>query len=106
MGDVTDMMLDGTLCEGCGAYLGEAVDYPRRCRQCQKDQRVDALKTATHAHHRETKMPCPTCNKRVKIAGLTDHMRDAHGVRPNTEAHGRRSRTVKPLVGNLDREEA
>ena len=86
MGDVADMMLDGTLCEGCGVYLGEAVDYPRRCRQCQKDQRVDALRTATHTHHREKKTPCPACGKRVKIIGLTDHMRDSHGVRPNAKS--------------------
>lgn len=88
MGDVADMMLDGTLCEGCGVYLGEAVDYPRRCKQCQKDQRVDALRTATHAHHREQKTPCPTCGRRVKIVGLTDHMRDSHGVRPNAKVSG------------------
>ena len=85
MGDVADMMLDGMLCEGCGVYLGEAVNYPRRCKSCQKGRRIDALRTATHTHHREQKTQCPTCGKRVKIAGLTDHMRDAHGVRPNAD---------------------
>jgi hypothetical protein len=32
-GDVADMMLDGTLCEGCGAYLddGPAPGFPRYC---------------------------------------------------------------------------
>lgn len=88
MGDVADMMLDGTLCEGCGVYLGEAVGYPRRCRKCQKDQRVDALRTATHTHHREQKTQCPTCGRRVKIVGLTDHMRDSHGVMPNAIGQG------------------
>ncbi len=82
MGDLTDMILDGTLCEGCGVYLGEPVDYPRRCHRCQKDQRVDALKTATHTHYRETKTRCPQCGKRVKITGLTDHVRDAHAAGP------------------------
>jgi len=35
MGDVADMMLDGTLCEGCGKYLGNPVGYPRRCKKCE-----------------------------------------------------------------------
>jgi Zn finger protein HypA/HybF involved in hydrogenase expression len=79
MGDLADMMLDGTLCEGCGVYLGDAVGYPRRCKPCRKDQRTDAVRTATHIHHRATKTECPTCGRRVKIVGLADHMRDSHG---------------------------
>ena len=32
MGEIADMMLDGTLCEGCGVYLeGEPTGYPRYC---------------------------------------------------------------------------
>lgn len=27
-----------------------------------------------------SKVQCKTCGKHVKAAGLTDHMRDAHGV--------------------------
>lgn len=36
MGEIADMMLDGTLCEGCGVYLeGEANGYPRYCsKEC------------------------------------------------------------------------
>lgn len=35
MGDIADMMLDGTLCEGCGVYLpGEGEGIPRYCRDC------------------------------------------------------------------------
>lgn len=78
MGDVADMMLDGTLCEGCGVYLGDSVGYPRRCKHCQKYQRTDAARTVHHIHHREQKIACPTCGKRVKIVGLSDHIRDAH----------------------------
>ena len=83
MGEIADMMIDGELCEGCGGYIGEPVGYPRRCGPCRKEQRTDALRTVTHSHHRTKKTECPTCGKRVKIVGLTDHMRDSHGVRPN-----------------------
>jgi hypothetical protein len=35
MGDIADMMLDGTLCEGCGEFLDEnPPGYPRRCIGC------------------------------------------------------------------------
>jgi len=88
MGDIADMMLDGTLCEGCGVYLGEAVDYPRRCGPCKKDQRTDAVRTAAHMHHRATKTQCPQCGKSVKIVGLADHMRDAHGMGDSIELRG------------------
>jgi hypothetical protein len=37
MGDIADMHLDGTLCECCGIFLGDAVGYPRRCAECGAD---------------------------------------------------------------------
>ena len=37
MGEVADMMLDGTLCEGCGVYIG--ADYgPSYCRDCASER--------------------------------------------------------------------
>jgi hypothetical protein len=80
MGEIAEMMLDGTLCEGCGTFMGESVGYQQRCLSCRKDGRVDALRTTAHVHHRAQKMPCTTCGKRVKVAGLNDHMRDAHAA--------------------------
>jgi len=39
MGDIADMMLDGTLCEGCGEFLdGESFGVPRYCRGCSRDR--------------------------------------------------------------------
>jgi len=29
MGEIADMKLDGTLCEACGAFIGDEVGYPR-----------------------------------------------------------------------------
>jgi len=37
MGIYADMMLDGTLCEQCGTFIGEAVGYPRKCVDCRDD---------------------------------------------------------------------
>lgn len=40
MGDIADMMLDGTLCGGCGVFLdGEGFGVPRYCRGCRSEQR-------------------------------------------------------------------
>lgn len=35
MGDIAEMMLDGTLCEGCGEYLGSNNGYATRCAGCR-----------------------------------------------------------------------
>lgn len=78
MSDIVDQMIDGTLCNGCGVYLGGAQGYPKWCRACQKTHRADALRTAAHVHHRDNKINCPQCNKRVKIVGLAQHIKDAH----------------------------
>jgi hypothetical protein len=29
------MMLDGTLCEGCGVFMGDPHGFPRRCQDCK-----------------------------------------------------------------------
>ncbi len=38
MGEIADMILDGTLCEVCGQYIGEPCDYPRTCADCKEDE--------------------------------------------------------------------
>lgn len=38
MGDIADMMLDGTMCQGCGEWLCDGADgpgYPGYCSSCQ-----------------------------------------------------------------------
>lgn len=79
MGDIADMMLDGTLCEGCGVSLpGRAPGHPRYCsKRCRKDREPNVPKA--------TKIPCPKCGKRVKAAGMHNHMRDAHGTKEQSD---------------------
>lgn len=36
MGEVTDMILDGILCEECGEYIDDdETGYPRKCAACE-----------------------------------------------------------------------
>lgn len=83
MGEYAEMMLDGTLCEGCGVYMhGDANDAPRRCRSCRPSKAErKAENIARHEANNATqkKAPCPVCGKRVKAMGMADHQRDAHG---------------------------
>lgn len=42
MGEIADMMLDGTTCQGCGEFLRDGSDgpgYPGYCAGCARDER-------------------------------------------------------------------
>lgn len=77
MGEIAEMMLDGTLCECCGVYLrGEGSGIPRRCRDCKRSARV--LQAHPPVKPGSNMTACKTCGRRVKLVGIHDHMRDAH----------------------------
>lgn len=79
MGDIADMMLDGTLCEGCGVYLDLAgSSFPRRCPGCLDDE---TLTIPSFVRPSQNKVSCPKCKRRVKKVGLSHHMRDKHGTK-------------------------
>lgn len=81
MGEISEMMLDGTLCQGCGVLMGDACDYPRSCFDCAKEERAIKHGKVLVRHQEIKKVKCPTCQKRVKAIGLSDHQRDVHGQR-------------------------
>ncbi len=72
MGEVVEMMLDGTLCGGCGVFLDSACGYPRICEDCASEFRIAGrtverngkffidcgMKSVVVAN----KVICPTCN--------------------------------------------
>lgn len=39
VGDVSEMMLEGILCEECGCYIEDGLipGYPRSCPDCEND---------------------------------------------------------------------
>ena len=85
MGEVAEMMLDGTLCQGCGVFLNEdAPGYASSCGGCaaehKKAKKADNLRAHHKQHAAQKKVPCPTCGRRVKSAGLADHVRDSHST--------------------------
>jgi len=80
MGEIANMMLDGTMCQGCGVWLHDGNDgpgYPGYCRSCQRDIETAPARAAAHVAG-QNKVACPTCGRKVKAIGLKDHQRDAH----------------------------
>ena len=75
MGDIADMILEGELCQECGAYMDGADGYPRTCHSCKRGSSIPIVKQGTA----QAKVNCPRCMKRVKRVGLSNHMKDVHG---------------------------
>jgi len=70
MGEISEMMLDGTLCNCCGDFLGHGEGFPAMCAACSANSR--------EAKPVPAKVPCPICKKKVKVTGLADRTRDVH----------------------------
>lgn len=86
MGEIAEMMIDGTLCEGCDVSLHRQSDgVPRRCHDCRQtkaEQKALNVARMQAEHARQKKAKFPTCGKRVRLVGMADHQKDAHGVQP------------------------
>ena len=81
MGEIADMMLDGTLCQDTGEYLGEAVGYPRSAPYLKRERRAKGPATTPPKERRY----CGACGKRVGgDQGMRDHVRDAHKILPTS----------------------
>ena len=83
MGEIADMMLDGTLCEGCGEYIGLGGGYSQYCSpQCAADRGVEFDNTFLYerrARGGAEKVQCPDCGKSCKgEQGVKDHRRAKH----------------------------
>jgi len=84
MGDIAEMMLDGTLCESCGEFIGEPVGYPQYCDSCgdpnedyyQKQKRI-IKQRKRKAKNRKMKK---TENKAIKNVETTEIMTEIKQV--------------------------
>lgn len=93
MGEIAEAMLDGTMCECCGEYLGEGDGCPRYCSdRCARDRGMlpaeDLLKQAATmvakvGNEVEKLRICDVCGKRLKNAdGCQQHKRAKHEETP------------------------
>lgn len=103
MGEIAEMMLDGTLCEGCGEYIGDGgAGIPRYCSpRCaagrgvmnyrppaqrsrgnqRKAERINGERQARAAASKPFK--CPSCGKRFRHSiSVQQHQRDVHSPVP------------------------
>lgn len=86
MGEIAEMMLDGTMCEGCGEFLHGGNDgpgFPGRCCSCRNmiETDVHRQRSAIRPSKRPDSAQCSICKKRCKSeAGLQAHMADKHGA--------------------------
>lgn len=60
MGEISEGMIDGTLCQTCGVYLGDGLDYPHNCKSCERDS---APKRKTIAALAKKEIYCDVCKK-------------------------------------------
>jgi len=86
MGDIADMMLDGTLDEETGEYIGDhnlekygtvspgfPVSIEREAREKNREKENNI-----HKNDMKRKTRCPICNKKIKVTGLSMHVKDVH----------------------------
>lgn len=64
MGEIADMIIEGVLCEQCGAYVGDEVGFPRSCPDCERE--------------RTPKVKCAYCSKMVAPSGMLQHHAAKH----------------------------
>lgn len=93
MGEYAEMLLDGTLDEETGEYIGDynlakygtespgfPVSIEREARERKEERKEQkAINIAKNEAQRKTR--CPDCNKKVKIIGLDDHRRVVHNIK-------------------------
>lgn len=76
MGEIAEMMLDGTLCAGCGVYIGADNGYPEYCEDCLEEINDKAKQIVNK------KYTCEFCKKSFKTEqGLNDHKKFVHKKR-------------------------
>ncbi len=72
MGEIAEMMLDGTLCQVCGVFLGEDCGFPVTCRDCQGPKKSRAMREGGG-------WECPVCDRNFGTKGAKKaHLRDVH----------------------------
>jgi ribosomal protein L32 len=78
VGEIADMMLEGTLCQSCGELIGAGDGFPRLCPTCELYAGIDEINPGAVVLEVQTHKTCRKCGKRVKWDGLNDHIAAKH----------------------------
>jgi hypothetical protein len=82
MGEIAEAMLDGTMCECCGEYIGSDAGYPQYCSdQCAHNRGISPdLEGMSEAVKKYARLfPCDICDKRLRtVEGVEQHKRAKH----------------------------
>lgn len=84
MGEIAEMMLDGTMCQVCGEFMdigGEPAGYPVTCAGCQPDG-DEILDAVCREVITERTRECsePDCHRKFKTHdACLQHWRAKHG---------------------------
>lgn len=82
MGEIAEMMLDGTMCEGCGEFMnigGEPAGYPVRCAACGEEP-DDSEPTNYRPPKTVLCREHPSCERRFRTQeAATQHWINKHG---------------------------
>lgn len=74
MGEISDLIINGDLCQYCMCGLGSGQGYPRSCSVCSSTGAAEGTDLY------RIKYQCTTCNKLLKSEqAAIDHNRAAHG---------------------------
>jgi len=54
MGEITDAMVNGLMCQSCGQFMPDMEEpgYPRECGDCKKEARLDSKRNRTNRNKR------------------------------------------------------
>ena len=66
MGEISEMMLDGTMCQQCGEYLGTDNGYPTTCAGCGGDDLGITEEKPRRNPRKQTKNQRRAANKIVR----------------------------------------
>lgn len=72
MGEIAEMMLDGTLCEACGEYIGGARGFPRYCSTACEELSGNWSKPKSRKQRFEARHVVPDRGERVEHKPTTD----------------------------------
>lgn len=83
MGEIADMMLEGTLCAGCGEYLGRDNGYAEYCYTCTKGVKDAERKRTEEAAQVASEVAIKTILEIEKAFGAQFDPAVANHLRPN-----------------------